>query len=681
YISVEDSADINLGIHPKRTVTAWFKVDNKTPFLPNASDERKQVIYEEGGYGAGLNIYIENGSLYVGGWNESVSNWSGTYLSTDVIESNTWHHVALVLDAEPGSTEVQSNVFSGYLDGVKFGEGEGSELRQHPGNIALGAIDVDTQFHDGDVLGTGIEVLGGSLGEVQIFNEVLSEADIAFEVGLVAQWDFDETSGTVTADSSPAGTSNEGALINEASFEETGSALRGSVHFLNQDDYVAVEDSEDINLVPHAKRTISTWFKADNISSVSDRKQVIYEEGGFGNGLNIYLDDSRLYFGGWSGESWSSGTYLSTDAIQSDEWHHVVLVLDAEENITSLQSGAFSAYLDGVKIDEGDGREVARHPGNIALGAIDVDTQFHDGDVLGTAIDGLIGNIADAKIFNRALSAEEVQTLYTDKLALVTETIVSGLAQPQAIEWIPNTSNFFIVEKSGVVKTYKDGNLLSTPFIDISGEVNNDKFTTRGITDIAVHPDFEQNPYVYLFFAYDPPFVYDNLDDPFAGPDQSGVRGARVIRVRADASTDFTTAIPGSEVVLVGANSTWDNYDGSVNPFGSDSAIRNNPSGILPDGTNIPDFIAVESNFHNTGSLEFGPDGALYVSIGDGTTARLDTGAFRSQDRDNLSGNILRIDPLTGEGLSDNPFFVNSDPNSNISKTYQYGLRNPFRIS
>ena len=678
YIEVADSSDLNLEIHAQRTITAWFNVDNKTLLLPNADDERKQVIYEEGGPFRGLNIYIENGSLYIGSWDQGRSNWDGTYLSTDNFESNTWHHVALVLDAEPGTNRLQSGVFSAYLDGVKFGEGDGLRLLRHTNDIGLGAVNDGSRFHDGEVLGTGVEAFGGSLADVAIYNRALSGAEIAEQIGLVAQWNFEETSGLVASDSSPAGDDNSGSLVNGAAFEATRTGLGGSVRFDRQNQYVAIADTEDINLVTHNKRTISTWFKADNIGT--SNKQVIYEEGGAGRGLNIYLHRNRLYVGGWSGGQWSEGTYLSSRAIESDTWHHVALVLDAEENVTGLQSGAFSAYLDGVKIGEGEGAQLFRHPGDIGLGAVNVETQFHDGEVRGTAVAGLIGNIADTDIFNRVLSEAEIQNLYNSKLSLGTEILVSGLAQPEAIDWIPNTDTILIPEKGGIVKVFKDGELLDTPFIDISDQVNNDKFTTRGITDIAIHPDFEDNPYVYFFFAYDPPEVYDNLDHPQAGPDQSGIRAARVIRVTADARTNYTTALSGSEVVIVGKNSTWDNYDGFRSPIGVNSPIRNNPSGVLPDGTNIQDFIAVESNFHNTGSIEFGPDGALYVSVGDGTLAILDTGAFRSQDLDNLSGKILRIDPLTGEGLEDNPFF-DGDPNSNRSKVYQYGLRNPFRIA
>ncbi|ELS04466.1 glucose/sorbosone dehydrogenase [Xenococcus sp. PCC 7305] len=681
YIEVGDSSDLNLEIQAQRTVSVWFNVDNKTLFLPNADTERKQVIYEEGGPLRGHNIYIENGSLYVGSWDQGRSNWDGTYLSTDAFESNTWHHVALVLDAAPDTNSLQSGVFSAYLDGVKFGEGDGLRLLKHPNDMALGAVNDGTQFHDGIIEGTGIEAFGGSLADVAIYNKALSGAEIAEKTGLVAQWNFEETSGLEAGDSSPTGNNNIGSLINGAAFATTETALGGTVRFDTPNGYVAVADTEDINGLPHAKRTISTWFKADDL--VAGSKQVIYEEGGVGRGLNIYLDNNSLYVGGWSGGLWSEGTYLSSTGIQADTWHHVALVLDADESLTSLQSGAFSAYLDGVQFAEGDGTRLWRHVGGIGLGAVNVDTRFHDGTVRGTAIEGLTGNIADTDIFNRVLSGAEIQALYNSKLSLRTEELVTGLAQPEAIDWIPNTQTMLIPEKGGVVKVFQDGALLETPFIDISSQVNNDKFTTRGITDLAVHPDFEANPYVYFFFAYDPPEVYDdeNIDHPRGGPDQSGIRAARVIRVTADASTNYTTALPNSEVVIVGKNSTWDNYDGRRSPFGlNNEQSRNNPSGILEDGTNIQDFIAVESNFHNTGSLEFGPDGALYVSIGDGTFATLDTGAFRSQNLDNLSGKILRIDPITGEGLDDNPFF-DGDANSNRSKVYQYGLRNPFRIA
>ena len=220
-----------------------------------------------------------------------------------------------------------------------------------------------------------------------------------------------------------------------------------------------------------------------------------------------------------------------------------------------------------------------------------------------------------------------------------------------------------------------NGRLNAEPFIDISDQVN--AASDRGLLDIAIHPDFTNNPYVYLLYTYDPPEVFNNTGE--AGPDGKNNRAARLTRVTADASTNYTTAIPGSEVVLLGKNSTWDNFNGFAN---STTDFDEPAAGLLPDGTYLEDILVADSESHTIGAVEFGPDGALYVSNGDGASYnRLDPRATRVQDIDSLSGKVLRIDPITGAGLPDNPFFDSANANANRSKVYQYGLRNPFRIT
>ena len=260
--------------------------------------------------------------------------------------------------------------------------------------------------------------------------------------------------------------------------------------------------------------------------------------------------------------------------------------------------------------------------------------------------------------------------------SLQAQTVVSGLTQPTSIEFSPDGRNMYISEKSGLVKVRRDGNLRATPFIDIRDQVNNVR--DRGLLDIAVHPDFENNPYVYLLFTYDPPEVFNNTGDALAGPDRKGNRAGRLIRVTADASTGYTRAVAGSEVVLLGKNSTWDNFNAFAN---STNDFNEPPAGIRANGTNIQDFIASDSESHTVGAVEFSLDGSLFVSIGDGTSYnQVDPRTVRVQDINNLSGKVLRIDPITGQGLSDNPFY-NGNANANRSKVYQYGLRNPFRLS
>ena len=120
----------------------------------------------------------------------------------------------------------------------------------------------------------------------------------------------------------------------------------------------------------------------------------------------------------------------------------------------------------------------------------------------------------------------------------------------------------------------------------------------------------------------------------------------------------YTTAIPGSEVILLGgAGQTLQNISGG-GAVDSTSNFSQPESGFnAQTGEYLDDYIKVDSRSHAGGSLAFGPDGALYVSIGDGTSFNAtDPRTVSVQNINSLSGKILRIDPLTGLGLPDNPF-------------------------
>ena len=75
--------------------------------------------------------------------------------------------------------------------------------------------------------------------------------------------------------------------------------LGDSLQFDGDGDYVAITNSVDINVTTASQRTISLWFRADD-TAIASRQQVLYEEGGSGRGLNIYLHAGRLYVGGWN---------------------------------------------------------------------------------------------------------------------------------------------------------------------------------------------------------------------------------------------------------------------------------------------------------------------------------------------------------------------------------------------
>lgn len=266
--------------------------------------------------------------------------------------------------------------------------------------------------------------------------------------------------------------------------------------------------------------------------------------------------------------------------------------------------------------------------------------------------------------------------------------VVTGLSQPIDLEFAPNSLQpnansgiAYVAEKGGrivVVDTATGQNL--SEFIDISDQVNNRQ--DRGLLDIALDPNFPDNPFVYAFYVVDPPESQGLSGN--AGPNGGGNRYAHVVRFEADAATNFQTAVPGSETVLVGgaAQSLFDiSGAGAVD---STSNFSQPESGVDPNtGDYIDDYIKVDSRSHAGGALAFGPDGALYISIGDGTSFNaVDARSASVQEVGSLSGKVLRVDPATGLGLADNPFATPGiDLSSNEARVYQSGFRNPFSMS
>ncbi len=255
----------------------------------------------------------------------------------------------------------------------------------------------------------------------------------------------------------------------------------------------------------------------------------------------------------------------------------------------------------------------------------------------------------------------------------VAEPVLTGLPLVTAVAFAPD-GRIFLAEKSGHVRIAQNGVVLPGDFIDISAQVNNT--FDRGLGGLALHPDFPNTPYVYLWFVYDPPDlprtnVYDS-------PDGMGGRVSRLIRVSADPAHP-NQALPGSEVVLVGQNSTLANIAAvAVDGDGYDPLPP--PScGAAPNY--VADCVPADGSSHNVGTVAFGPDGALYVGHGDGGNYILaDPRVLRVQSLDSLAGKILRIDPLTGLGYPNNPFY-DGNPASNRSRIWDYGLRNPYRFS
>jgi glucose/arabinose dehydrogenase len=221
------------------------------------------------------------------------------------------------------------------------------------------------------------------------------------------------------------------------------------------------------------------------------------------------------------------------------------------------------------------------------------------------------------------------------------ETVASGLEQPTSFVFL-SADDAYITEKTGVVRVLRDGQMLPTPLVDIRNRVYD--FADAGLNSVVLDPDFAQNGYIYLAYAY---------EDPAVPPANRG-QTQRVTRL----TVVNDVANPASEVVIVGSATGAGCYDN----WRTNDCIPLNGSHTIDD-------------------LAFDATGRLLISMGDGAWTDADTGMNqRAQDLGVLAGKVLRVDKATGDGVSGNPF-IGIGADTNPGRVYAYGLRNPFRFT
>jgi glucose/arabinose dehydrogenase len=204
----------------------------------------------------------------------------------------------------------------------------------------------------------------------------------------------------------------------------------------------------------------------------------------------------------------------------------------------------------------------------------------------------------------------------TEPVAL--QLVASGLNFPLDLTAPDGDTRLFIVEKGGTIRIVKDGSLLPSPFLDLSGQVSTGG--EQGLLGLAFHP----------LYATNGRFVVHYTD--LAGD-------TRVSEFRVSPDPDLADA--ASEVSILAEDQPFTN--------------------------------------HNGGQVLFGPDGYLYIMLGDGGSAGDPAG--RGQSLADLFGSILRVEPVDGGGYivpPDNPFVSTAGARPEI---WSYGLRNPWRIA
>jgi glucose/arabinose dehydrogenase len=303
------------------------------------------------------------------------------------------------------------------------------------------------------------------------------------------------------------------------------------------------------------------------------------------------------------------------------------LVIGAEKHDAGPEFPSFSGWIDDVRISTvlryGDGFTRPHQPfvaddDTVGLYHLDEGSGSVAGDFAGAAggpNDGVLS--VGGSPAGPEWSSEEPP--YTGYVTLTLVPLASGLDSVTNITHAGDGSHrLFLTLRNGRILIFDGSQMLATPFLDLSSLVS--CCGERGLLGLAFHPNYETNGYFFV--------NYTNLS------------GNTVI-ARYSVSGSPNLANPNSAAVVMTV----------AQPFSN----------------------------HNGGQLAFGPDGYLYVALGDGGSGG-DPGN-RAQNQNDLLGKILRLDIDTGSPYAvpaSNPLFGQAGKRGEI---WAFGLRNPWRFS
>ena len=264
---------------------------------------------------------------------------------------------------------------------------------------------------------------------------------------------------------------------------------------------------------------------------------------------------------------------------------------------------------------------------------------------------------------------------------LAVRTVTSGLNTPTSMAFLGN-NEFLVLEKStGNVKHVVNGIVVGVA-LDLA--VNN--ASERGLLGIELHPNFSTNHFVYLYWSCQGTPQTGAQDNP--DPECADTPG-----IGADSGDISAAPLLGNRVDRFVWNGSTLAYDRNLIKL---RAYQN-------DGADIPagqgDLGQVRRGNHNGGVIRFGPDGKLYIIIGDngrrgqlqnlvnGPTPPTADDQFGGPmpDRNHLTGVIVRLND-DGSTPSDNPFYaagasMPAASGPSVQKIYAYGVRNSFGMA
>ncbi len=207
---------------------------------------------------------------------------------------------------------------------------------------------------------------------------------------------------------------------------------------------------------------------------------------------------------------------------------------------------------------------------------------------------------------------------------LTLEEVEDGFDRPVLITHAPSDPRLFVVEQDGLIRIIENGAVLDEPFLDLTSAVNSVE-NERGLLGLAFHPNYTQNGLFYVYYTAD------------------------------GATTDYSN---GASIL-------------------AEYSVSDDPNLANPTERVILDVDQPASN-HNGGQVAFGPDGMLYLALGDGGNT-----PQHGQNETLLLGSLLRIDI---DGRQEGQYSIPAGNLSEILETaapevFSYGFRNPYRYN